>query len=281
LPLYRSLGWEIAGGRYQVSLPARAARWLVESDCGPAGEPPPPLRRAGPADADEVNAVIGRVHEANRDCGAATFDAGGVERELGDDNVFCYLAADGYLAYQWADGEQMHICRLLAISAATTRALWSVVGSHAPMASRIRATTSPDDPVNWLTREPDVGMERIWLPWMLRVVSAAAAVEGRGFPPAAELTAPLELTDAPLGGNAGRWLLRVGGGQGTLTPAPPAAPGAGQQALRLGPRGFAALYAGTGVPVLRRAGLAAGGDPGTDALLDSAFAATPFMLDSF
>jgi predicted acetyltransferase len=156
-----------------------------------------------------------------------------------------------------------------------------MVGSHATMASTIRATAGPDDPVNWLTREPDVTLERIWLPWMLRVVSAAAAIAGRRFPPAAELTVPLELTDAALTGNAGRWLLHVGGGQGSLTPMPPAGPGSGQPPLRLAPRGFAALYAGTRIPVLRRAGLAAGGDPGTDAWLDSAFAATPYMLDVF
>ena len=32
---------------------------------------------------------------------------------------------------------------------------------------------------------------------------------------------------------------------------------------------------------LRRSGLATGGDPGTDALLDAAFAAQPFCLDTF
>ena len=52
-------------------------------------------------------------------------------------------------------------------------------------------------------------------------------------------------------------------------------------ALTLGPRGFAALYAGTPLATLRRAGLAAGGDPGGDAALDAAFGADPFMLEFF
>ena len=219
------------------------------------------------------------MHEANRDCGAATFDAGGVERELSDESVFCYLAPDGYLAYQWAaDGAEMHVRRLLAVSAATTRALWSVVGSHASMTRTIRAWTGPADPVGWLTREPDVSLERAGLPWMLRAVSAAAAIAGRGFPPAVQLTVALELTDAALSGNSGRWLLRVEGGSGTLEPAGPAA---GPAPLRLGPRGLAALYAGTTVSLLRRSGLADGGHPDADAVLDSAFAAAPFMLDQF
>jgi hypothetical protein len=56
---------------------------------------------------------------------------------------------------------------------------------------------------------------------------------------------------------------------------PPAGP------LRLGARGFAALYAGTPVGTLRLAGLAVGGDPAADAALDGAFAGTAFMLDYF
>jgi hypothetical protein len=52
----------------------------------------------------------------------------------------------------------------------------------------------------------------------------------------------------------------------------------------LGARGLAALYAGTPVATLRRAGtliLADGGSQDADAALDGAFAATPFMLDGF
>ncbi len=46
-------------------------------------------------------------------------------------------------------------------------------------------------------------------------------------------------------------------------------------------RGLAALYAGTPLVTLRQAGLAAGGTAADDAALDAAFAATPYMLDSF
>jgi GNAT superfamily N-acetyltransferase len=57
-------------------------------------------------------------------------------------------------------------------------------------------------------------------------------------------------------------------------------PGAGRP-LVVGARGFAALFAGTPVSTLRVAGLADGGDPSADALIDSAFACRPFMTDSF
>jgi len=48
-----------------------------------------------------------------------------------------------------------------------------------------------------------------------------------------------------------------------------------------GDRVRAALYAGTPVVTLRQAGLVSGGTPDSDAALDAAFAATPYMLDSF
>jgi len=50
--------------------------------------------------------------------------------------------------------------------------------------------------------------------------------------------------------------------------------------LALGPRGLAALYAGTPVAALRQAGLASGGSPEDDAALAAAFAAAPYMLDN-
>jgi hypothetical protein len=123
--------------------------------------------------------------------------------------------------------------------------------------------------------------------WMLRLLDAPAAIAARGFP-ATDLAVPLQLTDDLRPANAGRWDLTVRSGQGRLTPgrtgdvpAPADPPSPAGPALDLGPRGLAALYAGTPVATLRRAGLAAGGSPAADAALDGAFAATPYMLDAF
>ena len=71
-----------------------------------------------------------------------------------------------------------------------------------------------------------------------------------------------------------------GGDRGGRPPRSQQSP-AGQAPLALGAGGLAALYAGTPVATLRRAGLADGGSPDADAALDGAFAATPFMLDGF
>jgi hypothetical protein len=179
--------------------------------------------------------------------------------------------------------------------------LWGLVASNSSVADTVRAQVGPTDPVRWLLREQDTNIaER--LSWMLRLLDAPAAIAARGFP-ATDIAVPLHITDDLRPANSGRWELTVRAGAGSLSPsrtsqgtrpghtatptppghaATPTPAGPGDQApLALGPRGLAALYAGTPVATLRRAGLAAGGTPAADAALDGAFAATPFMLDDF
>jgi predicted acetyltransferase len=277
-PLYRSLGWELAGALYRGVIPARSLASLLPPE-GPA-QPGPALRRATPDDADEVITVLGAAHESARHCGPATYDAATVRRWwFSDENQFSYLAADGFLAYGWHEGHsEISVRVLLGGSAETTRALWSIVGSHAPMAKQVRAVVSPDDPVAWLTREPDLRLESRWR-WMLRVVDAPAAIAGRGFPAAVTVAVGLQTGDAQLPANEGNWTLEISGGKGALTrnsgPASPGTP------VRLGARGFAALYGGVPMATLRHAALASGGDPGADEALDAAFASKPFLLDAF
>jgi predicted acetyltransferase len=283
--VYRRVGYELAGAQYQVSMPARSLRSLLPPDvpAGPDVLGLPALRRAGPDDAAEIDAVVGRVHELARACGPVTFDVEVSRRQLDDEDLFCYLADDGFLAYTWTGGHsEIQIYNLVAGSAATARALWSVIASHDSMAGTVRAFVGPADPVSWLTAEPDVSLARHY-PWMLRVVDAEAAIAGRGFPAAAEAAVTLRLADELRPANAGLWELGISGGKGALLrhPTQPVREPPAAGPLTLGARGFAALYAGTPVATLRVAGLAAGGDPAGDAALDGAFAAAAFMLDYF
>jgi len=284
MPLYRSLGWELAGGRYTAVIPARSLFRLAPPDPASAqaagevaGSGPPEIRRAGPGDAEAVIAVIGRVHEAARDCGPITWDAVTVGRWLAEPDNYAYLCDDGFLAYRWHHGnEDLFVEGAEAVSAATLRAFWSQLGVHASIAEKVYACVGPADAFWWLTRERDAGVEHRSM-WMLRVVDAPAAIAARGFPAAISLTVPLLIADDTRPANSGRWDLTVAGGKGSLTPAPLAE----SAPLALGPRGLAALYAGTPVVALRQAGLAFGGSPRDDADLDAAFAATPYILDNF
>jgi predicted acetyltransferase len=284
--LYRSLGWELAGGRYEATVPVRSLRALVRPDpavapdAAAAADPGPGagsvFRPAGPADAAEMIDVLSRLHAAGSGCGPVTFAAPELATMLSDD-VYLYLAPDGVLGYWWnTAADQVLVYWAAAGSAATARALWSIVSSHGTIVNGVRAVVSPDDPVTWLTNEPDVTLARAEQ-WMLRLLDAPAAIAGRGFPAGATLSVPLAVADPQLPGNSGDWRLEVGGGAAALTPARPGS----ATALRLGARGLAALYAGTPLATLRLAGLAAGGTPADDAALDAAFAATPYMTDSF
>lgn len=322
--IYRSFGWELAGGHYRAEVPGRSLGPLLPPDpevglpgqiggpavsagaggsalpAAPAGAGGsavpaapveaglagrrPAVRRAGPDDAEEVIAVLGAVHAAARDCGPATFDPASVRRWLASPDLFSYLAADGFLGYGWHGGSHSEIMVhvLQAASAATARTLWGIVASHASVTEIVRATVGPSDPVGWLTREPDVSLHQ-HKTWMLRVLDPAAAIAGRGFPVAADTSVALQLADPDLPANAGLYTLAVGDGRGALTPGVTprtAAPTTVPQVL-LGPRGFAALYAGVPTATLRIAGLLAGGDEGTDCALDAVFACRPYLLDYF
>jgi predicted acetyltransferase len=290
MPLYRSLGWELAGARDTAVIPARSLLRLVPPDARAEPDrqdpsPAPVLRRAGPRDADAVIAVLGRVHQAARDCGPITWDTDSAADWLADPGLYAYLAEDGILAYRWHNGnEELFVERAEAMSGQTVRALWTQLGSHAPIADRVYAMTGPASAFWWLTQERDADM-RHRSRWMLRVVDAPAAIAARGFPAATSVTVPLRIADDARPANSGRWQLSVAGGTGTLDPLGPGAAafsaGPAGTAVRLGARGLAALYAGTPLVTLRQAGLAAGGRPDDDAALDAAFAATPYMLDAF
>jgi predicted acetyltransferase len=277
MPIYRALGWEIAGTSYEAVFAAHALRSLATSAAPPgraAG-----LRRAGPGDAAQAREVLGRVHAAARDCGPSVRDEATIRLALGDENEYVYLADDGMLACTWRDGgDQLFVHTAVAASEQTTRALWAIVASHCWIADTVRARVAPADPVWWLSRDPIADIVD-HDDWMLRVVDPVAAIAARGFPPAADLAIFLQITDAARAGNCGLWRLAVSGGSGSLSRVRPADGEA--ISITLSERGLAALYAGAPVATLRRSGLVAGGDAQADALLDGAFAAAPFMLDRF
>jgi predicted acetyltransferase len=286
MPLYRPLGWELAGARDTAVVPARSLRDLVPPD--PVLPAPGPdlaarssrLRRATPGDAEAVISVIGRVHQAARDCGPITWDAVSAADWLADPDLYAYLCDDGFLFYRWHNGnEALFVEGAEAISAPTKRAFWAHIGTHASIAERVYVRVRPADAFWWLTRERDADVDYRSL-WMLRVVDAPAAIAARGFPSAVSLSVPLAIADGARQANSGRWRLTVAGGRGVLEPeSPPTA--RTDPALTLGARGLAALYAGTLVSTLRQAGLAVGGSPEEDEALDAVFAGTAYMLDSF
>ncbi|WP_336212737.1 GNAT family N-acetyltransferase [Nonomuraea sp. LPB2021202275-12-8] len=267
-PIYRSLGFEHAGAHYSATFPADALRAIVPSQ-------QVKLRRMGPDDAAEVVSVLHRVHAAARSSGPMSWDEDVWRLWLGDKDDFLYLADDGYLVYRW-DGPDMEVENLVAGSAETARALWSIVGSSSSIAKQVTAAVAPDDPVLWLLRErTKEPLKRD--SWMFRVLDLAAAVQRRGYPAVVSGGAVVQVDDPLRAGNTGRWRLEFSGGSGSATAL---GPDSAEPAPLLGVNAFSALYAGIPTATLRRSGLMSG-DERYDEVLDAVFAAKPYMLDRF
>jgi predicted acetyltransferase len=267
VPVYRRLGWEVAGSQYRVTIDTRLLRELRGG--------PRTVREAGPHDAGSMLELMRRQYAETRANGPKDDDEAELRRQLAEDSVFAYMCDDGYVVYGW-EGEDLAVYQLQAGDADAARALWSVVGSGSSIAKRVYAYLAPDDPVHWLLPDvvaPSVHQNR----WMLRCCDVQAAVEGRGYATGTSVDVALEISDPQLPGNGFTGRLQVSDGRGRLVP------GIGRGPVtRIGPNGFAALYAGASVSMLVAGGVVAGGDQESYALLDSAFSGRPaYLLDYF
>jgi len=103
-------------------------------------------RAFGPADEAMVQPSIEPVVAAGR-CLAA-FD--------GDRMAGIALYHD--MRQWWHGSDQVFIERVVASSAATTRALWAVAASNSTVAETARAQVGPSDPLWWMLREQDANI---------------------------------------------------------------------------------------------------------------------------
>jgi len=267
IPVYRALGWEIAGGQYRISISAEALRTLGGKDV--------PLRTATKSDLEPFRQSLHDGYAAQRANGPKLLSGDEAKEQLTGDGMMSYVTDGGHVVFEWHH-DDLAVSYLCADTPETARALWSVVGSGSSIAKKVVAYVAPDDPIHLLLPE-EVAHETYVKRWMLRVMDAPKAIAARGFSPTVTVSTSLALEDPLLQGNSGSWRLEVSGGRGELS-----STAATDASLRLGPNGFAALYAGTPVHVLRTAGLASGGDPAGDELLDAAFAGrAAYLLEYF
>ncbi len=266
VPVYRRLGWEVAGVQQRISVPSHLLRVLGGRDVA--------VRRATPADAGAMLAIERRVYRWGLDSGPLLNTPAETGERLEDDAVFSYVCDDGFVMYGW-QGSDLLVHQLVADREESVRALWSVVGSGSSTAKTVHAYVGPRDPLHLLlpaTVALSVQTER----WMLRVLDLPGAIAARGFPSAVTCEVPLRVDDHEIADATGSWRLRVADGAGVLERSD-----AGDNDTTVGARGIAAMYAGTPMHALRRTGLVRGGSPQHDAALDAAFAGDAYLLDYF
>jgi len=292
--LYRSVGFEVAGGRYalELRLGELRARRADRADRELA------VRRATPADEPAIAEV---AREAARR-GAGQLDRGPyiwrrvrqprgrIVRDLviaGENGLEGYA----YLSQREVPRGEGHEYEVVATDAAAVtpaagRRLLALLGDHSGIARRAVLYGGPAHPLLMQLSERHYAVSLVD-PWMLRIVDLRAALEQRGWPAGVAGELALELTDELLPGNAGTWNVKVAAGSASVTS--PASSrrttrggAAGSPALRLDVRGLAPLYSGHLSPwQLRQAGLLDGDEAALD-LAAALFAGpAPAMSDMF
>jgi predicted acetyltransferase len=236
--LYRQVGYEQAGGRYEVTLPASQIDVRDRSL---------EVREIGPDD----EALVADLYRRRACRNAGNLDRGPfiwsrVRRYQGEPVRACLFLrdgrAEGYLCY--AQGESQNrampydvlVTDVAVLTSAAGRCALSHMADHQSVADAVRFFAWPGDPLLLLLREQRYRI-RLTIHWMVRVVHAARALAQRGYPPALQAEVHLRLHDDLLPANDGSLVLAVHDGRGAVAPG-------GRGTIECDVRGLASLFTG-------------------------------------
>jgi predicted acetyltransferase len=273
-PVYRRLGYELAGARTLYRVPSAALALKSR---------PLSMRPIGVPDLARLRSTY--LAFARRSAGLLDRTEWSWARVLSghESTVHAYVAErgsniEGYVVFVQkplaAMGYEIIVKDVVALTRDAALSLLSFLGDHRSMAPDISFFGAPADPLLMLLPEQAWKTERRW-DWMLRICDVAAALEARGFPPGLTAQLQLEVLDDTLPENAGRWRIAIGGGHAEVTRG-------GRGRVRLDIRGLASLYSGRcSAHELVRAGLASGPDADLEALSAAFAGPAPWMPDMF
>lgn len=186
---------------------------------------------------------------------------------------------EGYIyLYEKATSPPHHELRITDIAALTPaagRRLLTFLADHRSMAEHATWFGGPADTLTQMLPEVGFSIELAMGHWMLRITHVEAALAERGYPKGIEAELHLDVKDAIIPENEGRYVLRVAGGKGEVRRG-------GKGRITMDVRGLAPLYSGhLAAPQLARAGLV----EGTAAEIDKAAlvftGAAPWTPDGF
>ncbi len=253
LPLYRGVGYEIAGLTPEVKLPLVRARLSDRTLT---------LRPATGADHEAVRALYARVApgqegalDRNEYIWKRVFQRG--EKTMEGTLALREGALEGYVYCERTvepDGRQaLEVTDLCVATPAAARSLLTFFLDHHSLTSHV---TWRGAPPALLLQIPEVGFTLgTASTWMVRIVDVAAALAARGYPRAVRGTLSLAVRDPLLPANDGPFLLEVEEGRGTVRRG-------GEGRLAVDIRGLSPLYTGYASPdQLHAAGLLDGPAP--------------------
>ncbi len=240
--LYRLVGFEQAGARYETAVPGRLIN-IRGREPGlrvrtVAGGDDPAIRAAYAAGAAPVDGHLDRgeyIWTRVRDFRGVKAEGFVIEAQGG--------AIEAYIFFSQRATDHptlRHNLNVHDMAAATPRAARHLLGflaDHRSMTESIVWHGPAAGPLHALLPE-QVYRVALHEHWMLRVIDAPAAFAARGYPPGLAAEAHLEIGEDPLvPENAGRWVLRVRDGRGSLERG-------GSGAVRVSLRGLAPLFTG-------------------------------------
>lgn len=278
-PLYRKVGYEQAGHRMIVTVPL-ARIDVREREPALVALPDGDLSRAKACYAafapgfdgmlDRGPYCWGRVEEWRGD----RYTGFGVPAAAGGQ------ALDGY-AYltqrRKPDGGRHDVVLSDAVflTPAAGRRLLGFFADFATIGDDLVFAAGPAHPLLFLLGQQKYSMKFTDF-WMLRLADVPAALEARGYAPGVTAEVHLDVADAVIPENAGRWVLTVEGGRGR-------AQRGGRGDVRCDVRALASAYTGFLSPrALALTGQMEGDEPALDAL-GAIFGGrgTPWMTDFF
>ncbi len=235
-PLYRRVGYEHAGARYEIRAQVPA---LV------LGERTLSLRAIEPKDEAAVTACYQRLARTR----PGWLDRGDVlwgrVRVLRGEPAHGYLVegASGVEGYVYLVRRQVEplklelvVTDLVASTPAAARRLLSFLGDHHSLAKEAVWFGGGDEPLLMLLKEQSYAV-KLHFHWMVRVLDVAAALEARGWPAGAAGALHLEVEDDLFPENSGRFVLEVSDGVARVRRG-------GEGRMRLHVRSLAPLYTG-------------------------------------
>lgn len=273
--LYRSVGFEHAGHRFQYTIP------MTQIDAGPhARERVEPLDHES-AEVRECYAKFASRYDGMLDRGAYIWQRVksprneehhpfGVRDEHGTLQGYVFVNQK-----RRPDGRaDVNLSDFVFHTAAAGRRLWALLADYSMMSHDLNFFGGPTHPALLLLSQQRYSVENKDS-WLIRVSHLKAALEARGYAPCIRAQVHLEVCDDLVPANAGRWTLTVENGKARAEPG-------GRAEIRVDARGLAAIYSGLLTPSqAANVGLASGDHAALHAAGSVFSAGTPWMNDFF
>ncbi|WP_224248084.1 GNAT family N-acetyltransferase [Hyalangium gracile] len=274
-PLYRRVGYEQAGARFEIRVQAHALDFSERS------LQLRPIKASDQPAIQEVYRRYASTRQGYLDRGPYVWDrvlhprketaygflvegANGVEGYL-------YLVRRSKVDLQ----QELFLTDFVALTPAAGRRLLSFLGDHRSLAREVVWTGAQVDPLLLLLPEQTYQVKLLFH-WMLRVLDVPAALESRGYPQGVSGTLHFELEDELFPDNSGSFILEVSGGAGHIRR------GGGNSLMRMDIRAFASLYTGFMSPEALRSVGALVADDATVRLATTLFSGpAPALPDMF